>query len=58
MIHELECNICHHKFQLNDDYESGTCPKCGVGHYYWDYVWDEESGEEMFQGYYWIGEKW
>ena len=60
MVHELECNVCHHEFQLDEDYQSGDCPKCGVGHYFWDYVLAEEedgSMEEMFQGYYWSGER-
>jgi Zn finger protein HypA/HybF involved in hydrogenase expression len=50
--HELECPECHHKFIINEDYESGDCPKCGKAHFYWDHVLTEEY-EEIFSGYYW-----
>jgi len=64
MTHELECNICHHKFQLNEDYSNGFCPECKIGYYYWDSCFYEdeddsdEIGKEYNQGYYWSDEKW
>lgn len=53
MFYELECPKCQYKFTLQDDYESGYCPNCHQAYYYWDSVFDEDSGEEFFEGYYW-----
>jgi len=53
MMHELECPKCQHKFVLNEDYQTGDCPNCGEAQYYWDYVLDDETSEELFAGYYW-----
>ena len=43
--HELICPACDH-------HEFGTCPVCEHT-YYWDHVYDEESNECFFEGYYW-----
>jgi hypothetical protein len=37
---------------VDEDYDVGVCP-CGKAGYYWDSVYDEEYGEEFFEGYYW-----
>ena len=52
MSHELECPRCNHQFSIEADYESGDCEVCGLS-YYWDYVLDDETSEEIFSGYYW-----
>jgi hypothetical protein len=52
MQHELECPKCNHKFFIGEDYKVGDCPNCVKTHYYWDYVLDEETYEELFSGYY------
>lgn len=55
-LHDLECPKCHHCFGEDEDYLTGDCPKCGEGHYYWDYSLvedDDGSLEEYFYGYYW-----
>ena len=51
-MNELECIYCHHKF-LVEDYDSGDCPSCKKAHYYWDYVLDEETCEELLSGFEW-----
>ena len=53
MEHELECPKCKHKFILSEDYLTGDCPNCGKANYYWDYVLEEGTYEELFAGYYW-----
>lgn len=50
-LHQIECPHCKHIFTHEDDYGNGKCPSCQA-QYYWDYVLDEETYEEMFDGYY------
>lgn len=57
MEYELECPKCNHKFFINEDYKYGDCSNCGKAQYYWDYVLDEETYEELFSGYYWEDKK-
>ena len=52
-MHELKCPKCKHEFIIKHDYESGDCQNCKQAHYYWDHVYDEESNEIYFEGYYW-----
>ena len=52
-LHDLECPNCGHKFTIKEDYDSGVCPHCKNAFYYWDYVLDEETFEELLSGYYW-----
>jgi uncharacterized protein YbaR (Trm112 family) len=52
-MQELKCPNCKHKFVIKNDYESGDCPNCKHAYYYWDHVYDEESNEIYFEGYYW-----
>lgn len=52
MKHELECPSCGKNIELDEDYLSGDC-ECGRADYYWYSVYDEETGEEFFEGYYW-----
>lgn len=35
----------------DEEYSYGQCSGCGAD-YYWDFVYDEELNEEMFQGRY------
>jgi len=53
MKHELECPVCKYEFIVSEDYITGDCPSCGKANYYWDYVLDDETYEELFSGYYW-----
>jgi hypothetical protein len=50
---ELECPSCGYEFILDDDYLTGDCENCHKTNYYWDYVLDDETYEELFSGYYW-----
>jgi hypothetical protein len=56
-MHELQCPICDYIFNVEEDYDIGTCLNCGKSNYYWDSVYDEDSGEEFFEGYYWDTKK-
>jgi transcription initiation factor TFIIIB Brf1 subunit/transcription initiation factor TFIIB len=51
-MNELVCPKCNYKFFVHD-YESGYCPNCKKAHYYWDYVLDEKTYEELFSGFHW-----
>ena len=51
--HEMKCPLCKFEFKLDEDYQSGNCPNCNENYYYWDHVYDEESGDLFFEGYYW-----
>jgi len=48
----LTCPFCTTEFEV-EDYDSGDCPNCKQQHYYWDYVLDEETYEELLSGFYW-----
>jgi len=52
MMNNIKCPVCNYEF-LVEDYDSGDCPNCGKTHYYWDYVLDEESYEELLSGFEW-----
>ena len=52
MKHELECPACGKNIELDEDFLSGDC-ECGRADYYWDSIYDEETGEECFEGYDW-----
>ena len=51
-MQKIECPGCQYKFTV-EDYSTGDCINCGAWYYYWDYVLDDETYEEMFAGFYW-----
>jgi hypothetical protein len=50
--HTIFCEGCGGELFV-EDYASGYCFWCNEWYYYWDSTYDEESGEEYFEGFYW-----